>query len=271
MLQITKNLAVPLGLTLLLICHPWGISSAQAQSCRHIGSTQQQAGSKLSVGSQVDGDLVTICANKKLIQALAQTIAPKPLPTKPSSKRSSKPSSKPSPKPIAKPKPAPVLSPKQPAHQPPVKPKPKVRTKTRTSANSSTVVFKALKPVAWISPGNSLKPDQVANFAVEFRQSFGSAKLLGNPVVVRFRPESAAWDFGDSATALGSKSSHSYATSGNYFALAHVRYRVDYRLASGAWLRDPDPVVLASMPINVSVGQNLGSQSSGSTVLITPP
>jgi len=263
MLRITKNLALPLGLTLLLICHPWGISSAEAQSCRHIGSTQQQAGSRLSVGSQVDGDLVTICANKKLIQALTQTIAPKPLPAKPSSKPSSKP--------IVKPKPAPVFSPKQPAHQPPAKPKPKVRTKTRTSANSSTAVFKALKPVAWISPGNSVKPDQVANFAVEFTQSFGSAKLLGNPVVVRFRPESAAWDFGDSATALGSKSSHSYATSGNYLALAHVRYRVDYRLASGSWLRDPDPVVLASMPINVSVGQNLGSQSSGSTVLITPP
>jgi hypothetical protein len=201
----------------------------------------------LTVGSQVDGDLVTICANKKLIQALTKTPAPKPLPTNP-------PISKPVAKPVTKPA-----------------PKSKVRTKTRVQANSSTVVFKAMKPNAWISPANRLDPNQSASFRVDFAQRFGSAKLFGNAVMVRFRPQSATWDFGDNQLALGATTSHKYSSPGTYLALAHVQYRVDYRLASGAWLRDPDSIVLASMPLTVTVGSDLGSQSSGSTVLITPP
>jgi hypothetical protein len=256
MLQITKNLALPIGLSLLIIWHPWGIASAQAKGCRNTGVTQQQASSQLTVGSQVDGDLVTICANKKLIQALTKTVAPKPAPAKPVAKPVLKPTPKPTHKPIPKPTP---------------KPKPKVQTKTRTRANASTAVFKAIKPIAWLSPASSLKPNQSATFEVEFGQRFGSAKLLGKAVVVRFRPESATWSFGDSQTSTATKAVHSFASPGNYLAFAHVKYRVDYRLASGAWLKDPDAIVLASMPLNVTVAAELQSQPSGSTVLITPP
>jgi hypothetical protein len=272
MLQITKNLALPIGLALLLVWHPWGIgvaqaqaqtqTQAQAQACRHAGTTKQQSGSRLSVGSQVDGDLVTICANKKLIQALTKTIAPKPLPAKPITK----PVTKTTPKPVTKTTSKPVLKPvTKPA------PKPKVRSKTRVQANSSTAVFKAIKPNAWIRPANRLDPNQSASFRVDFAQRFGSAKLFGNAVVVRFRPQSATWNFGDIHLASGAIVTHSYSIPGTYLALAHVRYQVAYRLASGAWLADPDPIILASVPISVTVGANLPPQPSGSTVLITPP
>ncbi len=269
--QITKNLVLPIGLALLLVWHPRGIGVAQAhtqtqaqtQACRHTGTTKQQSGSKLTVGSQVDGDLVTICANKKLIQALTKTSAPKPLASKPVVKPIAKPIP---PNPILKPAPKQVLKP-----APKVAPKPKVRTKTRVQANSSTAVFKALKPNAWISPTNRLDPGQSASFRVEFTQRFGSAKLFGNTVLVRFHPQNATWIFGDTHLASGAKVAHSYSSPGTYLALAHVQYRVDYRLASGAWMKDPDSIVLASVPINVTVGNNAASQSSGSTVLITPP
>lgn len=90
-------------------------------------------------------------------------------------------------------------------------------------------------------------------------------------MVVRFKPESAGWVFGDQAEADTVTAVHSYLHSGTYLALAHVKYRVDYRLASGAWLKDPDPIVLASAPLNISVAANLEQQPSGTTVLITPP
>lgn len=270
MLRITKTLLLPMGLALAITSHPIDADPALAQGCRNNGSTQQLPGAKLTVGSQVDGDLVTVCANRKLLQAVTKTISPKPQPAKSPPKNTSKPAPSKAPKPVLKPAPKPVA---KPAPKPVTKPapKPSVRTKTRTQQNAATAVFKALKPNAWLSPGHVFKPNQVANFEVEFKDRFGSARLFGKPVVLRFRPLSAAWDFGDSQTADSPKTTHSFAALGEYSVFARVEYRIDYRLASGEWLRDPDTITLAALPLVVTVANQLPPQSSGSTVLITPP
>jgi hypothetical protein len=254
MRQITKSFASWAIATAVVSASFSAHPPAQAQSCRHAGASQERSGSKLTLGSQVDGDLVTICLNKKLIKSLTQTTAPKPAP-------------KPTPKVLSK-----ITTKKAVRSAPtPRTSKPAVRTKTRAQASSSTAVFKAMKPNSWVSPTGALKPGQSATFQVEFRQRFGKATLFGNSVVVRFKPESVSWVFGDGAAAETITASHDYLQSGNFLALAHVKYRVDYRLASGAWLKDPDPIVLASVPLNISVAANLEQQPSGNTVLITPP
>lgn len=266
MLRITKSFASWAIVTAAVSASFTAHQPAQAQSCRHAGASQERSGTKLTLGSQVDGDLVTICLNKKLLKSLTQTTAPKPVP-RPTPRATVKSTPKPAPKPLSK-----TTSKKPvPSAPTPRASKPAVRTKTRVQASSSTAVFKAMKPNSWVSPTGALKPGQSATFQVEFRQRFGTATLFGNSVVVRFKPESVSWLFGDGAAAETITASHFYLQSGNFLALAHVKYRVDYRLASGAWLKDPDPIVLASVPLNISVAANLERQPSGTTVLTTPP
>ena len=242
----------------------WGVEyylpygKAEAASCRHVGVKSKT----LAVGSQVDGDLVTICLNKTLQRKLISI-------SKPVAKPAPKPVAKPSPKPVVKPRPKPIVR----APQKPAKTKPIVHAKTRINSNNSRAVFRPRAPLASVSPASVLRVSQLASFTAAPQVLFGRAQLLGNPVLVRFTPNRLNWTFGDGVSVAGSpqglrQTSHGYAAAGNYVTLLHTKFSVSYRLANGSWLADPDPITLASKPLNIQVGKQ-PAKSSTKTVLVT--
>jgi hypothetical protein len=235
---------------------PYG--KAEAASCRHVGVKSKT----LAVGSQVDGDLVTICLNKTLQRKLIAI-------SRPASKPVPKPVSKPRPKPVVKPLPKPIVR----APQKPVKTKPIVHAKTRINSNNSRAVFRPKAPTSSVSPASVLRVSQVASFTAIPKVIFGRAQLLGNPVLVRFTPNRLSWNFGDGVSEAGSpqglrQTSHGFAAAGNYVTLLHTKFSVSYRLANGSWLADPDQITLASKPLNIQVGKKL-PKPAAKTVLVT--
>ena len=238
----------------------WGVEyylpygKAEAASCRHVGVKSKT----LAVGSQVDGDLVTICLNKTLQRKLLTISRPAP-----------KPVVKPKPKPLVKPIPKPIFR----APQKAANPKPVVHSRTRINSNKSRAVFRPKAPLASVNPAAVLRVSQVASVTVTPKVLFGRAQLLGNPVLVRFTPNRLSWTFGDGATLVGPpeglrQASHGFAAAGNYATLLHTRFLVSYRLANGSWLADPDQITLASKPLNIRVGEQ-PAKSSAKTVLVT--
>jgi len=241
----------------------WGVEyfgpaeKAEAASCRHVGVKSKT----LAVGSQVDGDLVTICLNKTLQRKLLKVSLPP-----------AKPVAKPAPKPAVKPMPKPVV---HVAKKPVVRqaPKPVIHRKTKTNQNNSRAVFRPKAPLATVSPASTLKVAQLAVFGTTPKVLFGRAQLLGNPVLVRFTPEQLEWAFGDGAMKSGStqslrQTSHGYARAGNYVALLHTTFSVSYRLANGSWLQDPDNISLPSKPLSIAVGKP-AVKAAAKSVLVT--
>ena len=254
----TRFLSLLLVLSLVWgwqIWHP--ASEALAASCRNAGAKSKT----LAVGSQVDGDLVTICLNKTLQKKLLLVTKPSP---KPILKAVPKPTSKPAPKPAVK-------RPKKLAPKP--APKPIIKRKKSTSNNNSRAVFRPKAPLVTVAPGGTLKILQVAKFTAAPKVLFGRSQLLGNPVLVRFTPKTLEWSFGDGSKSLGSSAqvktlSHGYSKAGIYVALLHTTFTVSYRLASGSWLADPDTITLVSSPLNLRVGI-APAKSPAKSVLVT--
>jgi len=209
---------------------PAPAQAAPQMACRHRSSL----GGGVKIGSQVDGDLVTICLSKAALQKLREQAAAKP---------SSKPSAKPKPrvKVTARPKAKPV-----------------VRTKTRSRGRAGNGVFKPRINQPGASP-RVLKPGQSTRFKTTQPVRAGYAILAGSRVQVRFTPILQNLSFGDSAhtesRARNFSISHVYQSRGQFLILLRVTYRVDYRLIGAQrWLRDPDSVTLAAQPLVIDVG-----------------
>ena len=251
---------------------------ALAASCRNAGG----GNGSISVGSQVTGNQVTICASKAFQKQLTKVIKPMPN-TKHILNKPPKPAKKPVVKVPVKPvKPLPVKKIKTPAK------KPSVLKKKVSGKKANSAVFSPAAPRASVLPGTSLAPGQTASFSVGLGVRFGTATLFSNLVTVRFTPVNYFWSFGDGAStasvAVGAAGStagsgvavggvgtaqHSYAQ-GTYTAVAQVEYRVDYRVKGGSWLRDPDTIWLNSNGLNLTVSQGGGNGAGGTTVLVKP-
>lgn len=248
------NFSKIIGVSLVLGLLVSGLAAtpAQAAKCRNAGTKF----SNVKVGSQVDGDLLTICASKKLIKQLIKKtkVAPAPKSTKPAT---SKPKSQP--KPAAKPKP--VLKPKP-------KPKSKIRVSKSVHNNSGVALFRPRKPAAIRTPLGTLAVGQTVQLKVAKTTTDGFTRLLGQLVRVKFVPKQVTWSFGDTRAASGFSASHAFAAAGNYWVVARVRYKVSYKLASGAWLADPDPIWLSTKPLSIPVGVYVTENQNSKTLLV---
>ena len=221
-----------------------------------------------TIGSQVDGEVVTICLSKSQLKKLNSTAKPVPRPTV-----------KPVPKTTQSvPKPTPKFSPTPSRKQSPrIKPipvaKPKVKTKTLRSSTGSNGSFRPSVGAVVVAPAQ-VRPNQSVKLTSSQKVQFGRTKLLGLPVLVRMTPTQLDWTFGegDLNQVSGSSASdaHSYATTGSYLAVLHVTYRVEYRLKSGKWFRDPDAIILAAAPARVTVLGGQTSKAAANVVLVTP-
>lgn len=247
-------------LAVLLLMSEHRHAHAATPSCRNTGASSKHA----TIGSQVDGDLVTICLDASFRKKLLQAAKPKPpvkriVPARPKTKATPKPPVKP--KPIVKPRPASKVL---------VKPKPRATTK----ALAERAVFKPHTSPISVTPASGLKPGQLATFQTSPKQVYGNGKLLGRPVLVRFTPVSLQWSFGDGTKLESSiaspRTTHGYLREGTYLALLHTTFSVAYRLSSGRWLADPDYITLASSPVRVIVGDAALAEARR-VVLLTSP
>jgi hypothetical protein len=223
-------------------------SPASGFHCRHVTSL----GSGQTVGSQVDGDMVTICLT-------AIKVKRSPVPVTPDPSRN--------PKPGAKPKTSP--NPKPSASPSPTKP-PGVRF--YISKKTGYGVFKPRVEPQTVRPSVG---EVGQNFSIHTLQLVrrGSGYLVGRRVQVRFAPVQLNWNFGDSSTVVVEKSkatvSHAYARRGRFVIVLRVRFTVQYRIwGAKQWITEPDTVLLASNPLVVWVG--LRPQNNGRVVLLNP-
>ena len=242
-------------------------TSSSASSCRN--SNRLAGGS--TIGSQVDGNLVTICLSRTLLKKLQPkpVTSPKTVP-KPSIRAIPLAPRKPITRPIPAAIPKPILRPK-----PVVKPKPKAPTKPKSSSSNrgNNSVFRPSISAPRATP-QLLRPGGATNLSTSQVVQLGHAKLLGSRVVVRFTPVRLSWDFGDgsaSVETIGARSAtrHTYANAGKYLVRLHVTYRVEYRLASGAWYRDPDSVVMVAPSPTITV-KDQNTSNRGALVLVMP-
>lgn len=271
-------MAAVLCLSLTAVTVP--AAPALAVTCKNSGGSNTQ----ITVGSQVNGDIVTICASIAFQKKLNKLIKPKPVakPIPNTVYKVKPPVAKP---PVAKPpvvkKPVikkPVVKP--PTVKKPVLQKPKVIKKQVMGNKSNTAMFRPTKPIGTVSPAGQLKPGQSARFSSKLSVKYGTAVLLGNLVKVRFTPVNWEWNFGDGQSQSGQVLStqsglnavvadHAFVSAGSYAAYIRVEYAVAYRVAGGGWLADPDTIWLSSNGVNVLVGGGSGG-GAGITVLIKP-
>jgi PKD domain len=238
--------------------------TASANQCRH----SNQLSTNASIGSQVDGDLVTICLSKSLLRKLAPKPTTRPIP---------KPVPKVKPIPAAKPTPKPTRVLAAPVKRIPIKvvprPKPKPKPKNLATSRGNRGVFRTSVDALNVVP-TRLKPGgTVALFSAQ-KIRMGRTKLLGSKVVVRFTPTALSFNLGDGGTqdelAATASFKHIYHSAGTYSVRLTVTYRVEYRLASGKWFSDPDSVQLNAKPVAVLVGNVASMKTMGNIVLVTP-
>ena len=242
---------------------------AATPSCRHVGASSKHA----TIGSQVDGDLVTICLDASFKKKLLEAAKPRPK-VKPAPKhlvtKAPAPRPKHTIKPPVKTKPVPPVKPKPTVNRPVARPTPRMSRK----ALADRAVFKPRTSTIAVTPGSTLKPRQMAEFSTIPKPVLGNSKLLGRPVLVRFTPVALAWHFGDGESITSAlsdpRAKHAYAKSGTYSATLATTFRVAYRLASGRWLSDPDAITLASSPLRITVGDRASGEASRVVLLTTP-
>ncbi|MFM5904789.1 MAG: hypothetical protein ACKORF_01625 [Micrococcales bacterium] len=225
--------------------------AAEAAKCRNAGTKSNG----IKVGSQVDGDLLTICASKKLIKQFALKVTVKP-------KATAKPSMPTKVKPLPTAKKAVVKK------IPLAKPKSRVKVTRRVKNNSGLALFRPAKPLASRLPLGQVAVSEEVSLAVRKQTTDGFTYLLGRLVRVRFVPNRAEWTLGDQSQAIGFSTQHAYATSGVYLASARVRFRVSYRLSGGEWIRDPDQIWLSAKPLQIPVEVSLTPGKQSRTVLV---
>lgn len=252
----------------LVFGHNNAHAHATTPTCRNVGAKSKNA----TIGSQVDGDLVTICLNSSLRKKLLNVAKPK-APVRVVVKPSTRPTKLP--KVIVKrPK---VAIPRVSTHPRPVqKTKPILRPKPRATSKSfaDRAVFRPRTSQIEVAPGTSIRIGQIVELTTKPKRVFGNSKLLGHPVLVQFTPVALDWQFGDGqgsdAAVSRPQVAHAYLRNGTYPVRLRTTFVIAYRLASGKWLKDPDRIVLESSPVSIAVGDS-ASGSAKKVVLLTTP
>ena len=211
-------------------------------ACRNSGGS---SGSN-SVGSQVNGSSVTICASALAVVPARTSVVKSKVVVKPNQplqkhrrffvalRRHCSPKLW---QPISKPKPKVVIAPAA---------KPKVAAQTKivnsvltapgsTSKSSATADFSPAAVSANVYPSDQLVVGQTASFSSSALQHFKSGTLLNLPTEVRFTPISVDWDFqGEGETQAsagrGSYVNHVFSSAGLFQVQVMATYAVSYRL-----------------------------------------
>ncbi len=224
-------------------------------ACRNSGGS---SGSN-SVGSQVNGSSVTICASALAVVPARTSVVKskvvvkaKPTPVKAPAvfRRTQAP---------LKPKVTSIVSkPKPNLVQAPVV-KPKVPTTTKivnsvltapgsTSKSSATADFSPAAVSANVYPSDQLVVGQTASFSSSALQHFKSGTLLNLPTEVRFTPISVDWDFQgegetQSSAGRGSYVNHVFSSAGLFQVQVMATYAVSYRLRGSLdWIAEPETI-----------------------------
>ena len=263
-LRITKS---PVAVTLVAILTAVGMVglSPASASCRN----SNRLASGATIGSQVDGEIVTICLSKEQLRKLRGSAKPTPKPAVRATIRPI-PLAKPTPKktaiPAVKSKVRVIYQPR-----PAAKPKPKPRV-TKRGLNSNGSFRPTVRP-AFAVP-ERVKPNQAVSLSIAQHTALGKTRLLGSSVLVRMTPVGLDFSFGDGDSqqveGASTIAAHRYSKAGRYPILVHVTYRVEYRLKTGRWFRDPDSIVLAAPSNFVEVSYSSAQNPMQKVVLVTP-
>ena len=220
-------------------------------ACRNSGGS---SGSN-SVGSQVNGSSVTICASALAVVPARSSVVTSKVVAKPKSapavfRRTQTPIQPKAPTPVVKAKPP---APKAPA------PKPKVPVQTKavsslittagsSSKSSATADFSPAAVSANVYPSDQLAVGQTASFSSSALQHFKAGTVLNLPTEVRFTPISVSWEFqGDTETQVsvgsGSFVDHVFSSAGLFQVQLMATYAVSYRIkGSLTWIAEPETI-----------------------------
>lgn len=254
--QLRINSFVGFGLMISLLVFAPEPSFA---ACRNSGGS---SGSN-SVGSQVNGSSVTICASALAVVPARTSMVKSKVVVK----------AKPAPAPAAakspavfrrtqaplKPKVVSIVSKPKPTvvQAPVVKPKVPITTKIvnnvitapgSTSKSSGTVDFSPAAVSATVYPSDQLAVGQAASFSSSALQHFKSGTLLNLPTEVRFTPISVDWDFqGEGETQAGAARgpyvNHVFSSAGLFQVQVMATYAVSYRLRGSIdWIAEPETI-----------------------------
>ena len=256
--QLKINSFVGFGLMISLLVFAPEPSFA---ACRNSGGSSGNN----SVGSQVNGSSVTICASALAVVPARTSVvkskvvvkpkpAPAPAPAKaPAVFRRTQAPLKPKVVSIVS-KPIPTL-----VHAPVVKPKVPTTTKIvnsahtapgSTSKSSATADFSPAAVSANVYPSDQLVVGQTASFSSSALQHFKSGTILNLPTEVRFTPISVDWDFqGDgeiqASSGQGAYVNHVFSSAGLFQVQVMATYAVSYRLRGSLdWIAEPETISL---------------------------
>lgn len=211
--------------------------SSLAATCRNSGPSAKS----LSLGSQVDGRIFTICAQTSASKTVKQKTT---TPTKPASSKLVK------------------LNPK-------VNPVGQVIFKTVKVGNSTRVTFKPVAPKAKKLTSGQISVGQLVNFSVDKKVKLGATVVFGKRLGVRFTPIKILVKFSDGQTSEDFLPSRAFSSTGTYLLSARVTYRVEYRTLvwgetvnkKGAkWVLDPGQITIATNQLKVTVGKTSASK-----------
>lgn len=231
--------------------------------CRN--SNQVTNGTKL--GSQVDGDVLTICLSREQLKLLK----PKQIPVKARPLPAARPvvtaKTRPKPKPMVVSRPSIQPAPGRRGSAKPVS----SRTQARRRSNDGT--FRPAVSPLLVSPLETYVGNSVSFSSMQLPH-LGRTTLLGRRVEVRFTPLTQLLHYGDGASVASksglANSSHSYLAEGDYQATLEVTFGIEYRVAGGSWFRDPELISIPTAPVVIHVHQNGHVPTKPKVVLVTP-
>jgi hypothetical protein len=246
--HLRMNSFVGLGLMISLLVFAPEPSLA---ACKNSGGS---SGSN-SVGSQVNGSSVTICASAVAVKPARVSVVKSKVISKPKTvavvyqkpknyffAQTAAPITK-TPKAESKPKPKKVVAQKKIVK--------KVVTTPGSSAKSSAAAeFSPMQVAANVYPSDQLTVGQPASFSASALQHFRSGALLGLPTEVRFTPISVDWDFqgdaeGDLSKGSGAYLNRVFSSAGIFRVQVAATYAVAYRIKGSLnWIAEPETIAM---------------------------
>jgi hypothetical protein len=210
-----------------------------ANPCRHSIKVNRLE----TIGSQVDGSLLTLCMTKTQTQ-----VRPIPMPGSTNSQSQPKAGATSAPHPN---KPAPVAT--------PLKPNPGVRFKVSRRTGIGTFKPQVAPQVAQPTTG---KVGQLFTISTNQLVRRGWGYLLGQRVQVRFAPVVLRWSILDgyeqAFDSARQSISHAFTSEGTYSVVLHVTFTVQYRpWGSSRWILEPAKLTLPANVLSLQVGKSV--------------